>query len=52
MLAMGQTGFPQKDMDAAMDRLRRTIVRMDEEIGETAAARGCWAARFRSPMSR
>lgn len=32
MLAMGQTGFPQKDMDAAMDRLRRTIVRMDESI--------------------
>lgn len=32
MLAMGQTGFPQKDMDAAMDRLRRTVVRMDDEI--------------------
>ncbi len=32
MLAMGQTGFPQKEMDAAMDRLRRTVVRMDAEI--------------------
>ena len=25
MLAMGQTGFPQKEMDVAMDRLRRTV---------------------------
>jgi len=32
MLAMGQTGFPQKEMDASMDRLRRTVVRMDAEI--------------------
>lgn len=32
MLAMGQTGFPQKEMDASMDRLRRTVVRMDSEI--------------------
>lgn len=32
MLAMGQTGFPRKEMDAAMDRLRRTVVRMDEAI--------------------
>jgi glutathione S-transferase len=39
MLAMGQTGFPQKEMDAAMDRLRRTIVRMDEAI---AAHGGPW----------
>ena len=39
MLAMGQTGFPQKEMDAAMDRLRRTIVRMDEAI---AASGGPW----------
>jgi glutathione S-transferase len=39
MLAMGQTGFPQKDMDAAMDRLRRTVVRMDEAI---AASGGPW----------
>ena len=39
MLAMGQNGFPQKDMDAATDRLRRTIVRMDEAI---AAHGGPW----------
>lgn len=32
MLSMGQTGFPQKEMDGAMDRLRRTIVRMDQAI--------------------
>jgi glutathione S-transferase len=39
MLSMGQTGFPQREMDAAMDRLRRTIVRMDEAI---AANGGPW----------
>ena len=32
MLAMGQTGFPKKEMDVAMDRLRRTVLRMDDEI--------------------
>ena len=32
MLAMGRKGFPQKDMDAAMARLRRTYERMDAEI--------------------
>src|SRR6185436_14965867 len=32
MLAMGRTGFPQKDMDAAMQRLRRTYERMEAEI--------------------
>jgi glutathione S-transferase len=35
MLAMGRTGFPQKDMDAAMVRLRRTYERMDAEIGRS-----------------
>ena len=35
MLAMGQTGFPQKEMDVAMDRLRRTVVRMDDEIAKS-----------------
>ncbi|MET0276951.1 MAG: glutathione S-transferase family protein [Pseudorhodoplanes sp.] len=39
MLAMGQTGFPQKEMDTAMDRLRRTVVRMDAEI---ASSGGPW----------
>jgi glutathione S-transferase len=32
MLAMGRSGFPQKDMDAALQRLRRTYERMDTEI--------------------
>jgi glutathione S-transferase len=32
MLAMGQSGFPQKDMDAALDRLRRSYERMEAEI--------------------
>src|SRR5271154_1698413 len=32
MLAMGRNGFPQKDMEAAMARLRRTYERMDAEI--------------------
>jgi glutathione S-transferase len=35
MLAMGRTGFPQKDMDGAMGRLRRTYERMDREIKES-----------------
>ena len=29
---MGQTGFPQAEMDAALARLRRTYERMDAEI--------------------
>src|ERR1700688_1748595 len=32
MLAMGRKGFPQKDMDTAMQRLHRTYERMDAEI--------------------
>jgi glutathione S-transferase len=32
MLAMGRKGFPQKDMESAMARLRRTYERMDAEI--------------------
>jgi glutathione S-transferase len=32
MLAMGRSGFPQKEMDAAMARLRRSYERMDAEI--------------------
>jgi glutathione S-transferase len=33
MMTMGQTGFPQAEMDAARARLRRTYERMDAEIG-------------------
>jgi glutathione S-transferase len=32
MLAMGRKGFPQQEMDAALDRLARTLVRMEQEI--------------------
>jgi len=35
MLAMGRTGFPQKELDAAMARLRRTYERMDAEIANS-----------------
>src|SRR5262249_58892944 len=35
MLAMGRKGFPQKEMDAALDRMRRTYERMDLAIGES-----------------
>ncbi len=39
MLAMGRKGFPQKDMDAALERLARTYARMDDAI---AASGGPW----------
>lgn len=32
MLTMGQTGFPQAEMEAALGRLRRSYERMDAEI--------------------
>ena len=32
MLAMGRQGFPEKDMNAALDRMRRTYARMDRAI--------------------
>src|SRR5258707_6454949 len=35
MLSMGRKGFPQKEMDAAMQRLRRTYERVDAEIAES-----------------
>ncbi|MGB6661250.1 MAG: glutathione S-transferase family protein [Xanthobacteraceae bacterium] len=35
MLAMGRKGFPQKDMDEAMARLRRTYERMNAEIAKS-----------------
>jgi glutathione S-transferase len=39
LLTMGRTGFPQAEMDSAMERLRRTVVRMDDAI---AAGGGIW----------
>src|SRR5215472_7180706 len=35
MLAMGRTGFPQKEMNAALDRMKRTYERMDLAIRES-----------------
>jgi len=35
MLAMGRKGFPQKEMDAALARLRRSYERMDAEIAKS-----------------
>src|SRR5271154_5903359 len=35
MLAMGRKGFPQRDMDEALARLRRTYERMDSEIAKS-----------------
>ena len=32
MLAMGRSGFPEAEMEKALDRLRRTYERMDAEI--------------------
>ena len=39
LLSMGRTGFPEAEMDRAMDRLRRTVVRMDQSI---TAHGGVW----------
>ncbi len=35
MLAMGRSGFPQKEMDASLERMRRTYARMDAAIAES-----------------
>jgi glutathione S-transferase len=35
MLAMGQKGFPQKDMDEAISRVNRTVERMDMWLAES-----------------
>src|SRR5262249_46236524 len=35
MLAMGRKGFPQKEMDSALTRLRRSYERMDEAIKDS-----------------
>jgi glutathione S-transferase len=39
MLAMGRKGFPDKDMNAALERMKRTYERMDETI---MASGGPW----------
>ena len=35
MLAMGRKGFPDPEMKAALDRLARTLDRMDAEIAKS-----------------
>ena len=35
MMAMGRSGFPQREMDSALGRLRRTYERMDESIKDS-----------------
>jgi glutathione S-transferase len=35
MLAMGRQGFPEKEMDAALDRMRRTYERMEASIARS-----------------
>jgi glutathione S-transferase len=35
MLAMGRKGFPEKEMNASLDRMRRTYERMDAAITES-----------------
>lgn len=35
MLRMGRNGFPETDMNEAMERLRRTVIRMDAAIAES-----------------
>jgi glutathione S-transferase len=35
MLAMGRKGFPEKEMNAALDRMRRTYERMELAIAES-----------------
>ena len=35
LLSMGRTGFSQKEMDQAMDRLNRSVARMDEWIAQS-----------------
>jgi glutathione S-transferase len=39
MLTMGRKGFPEKEMNAALDRLARTLVRMEDSI---SAGGGPW----------
>jgi glutathione S-transferase len=39
MLAMGRKGFPEKEMNAALDRMKRTYERMDLAIKESGGPR-------------
>ena len=39
LMTMGRTGFPQKEMDIATDKLLRTVIRMNEWI---SSSKGPW----------
>src|SRR6188768_132023 len=51
MLAMGRKGFPEHEMNAALERMRRTYECMDDSI-KAAAGRGFAARTLRSPTFR
>jgi glutathione S-transferase len=48
MLAMGRKGFPPAEMQAALERLARTLVRMDGEIAKGA---GPWLLGERATLA-
>jgi len=48
MLAMGRKGFSEKEMNAALDRLARTLVRMEETIAESG---GPWLMGVRPTLA-
>jgi glutathione S-transferase len=48
MLAMGRTGFSKQEMDAALDRLARTLTRMDDEIAKSG---GPWLLGARPTLA-
>src|SRR5207253_2400621 len=48
MLAMGRKGFPPQEMDAALDRMRRTYARMDAAIEESG---GPWVLGSRITLA-
>ncbi len=48
MLAMGRKGFPAAEMQAALDRLARTLTRMDQEIEKSG---GPWLLGARASLA-
>jgi glutathione S-transferase len=48
MLAMGRKGFSDAEMQAALDRLGRTLARMDDEIGKSG---GPWLMGARPTLA-
>jgi glutathione S-transferase len=48
MLAMGRKGFSDAEMMSALDRLARTLIRMDDEIGNSG---GPWLLGGRATLA-